>query len=82
MKKLPVALTLAAILTLGGLTGCHDEADDKPIDVPPPVAETTKVVPSPSVSVSASPSKSVSVSPSISVMPDENTNDVPGDGGR
>ncbi len=82
MNKLPLAVTLAAVLTLGGLTACHDD-EVKPIDVKP-VETTTSPVPVPSLSVSASPSKSVSVKPSVSVsvQPDENTNDVPGDGGR
>ncbi len=68
MNKLPIALSLAAVLTLGGLTGCHDETEDKPVQVPPTVA-TTKADPDPEVSVSVSaspvPSKSVSVAPSL-----------------
>lgn len=90
VKKLPVALTLFAIAALG-LTACDDPDADQPVEIPtavPSVEPSMSMSPSPvpcetSVSVSASPSASasVSVSPSLSLAPDQDTNDVPGDGG-
>lgn len=80
-----ILATLTAVVATGVLlTGCTDESDyDSPIMTPTEtVTETTTITPEPSVSVSVKPSISVKPSVSVSVAPDENENDVPGDGGR
>lgn len=91
VKKLPFALTVLAAVAAVSLTACTDD-EAEPVAPPPVTAPATTDAPLPpldpdaepsvSVSPSASPSTSVSVSPSVSVQPDEDTNDVPGDGGR
>lgn len=83
MKKLPVVLSLFAVLPFA-LMGCdNDEPDTGPIEVPSTV---TSVSPSPSVSTSMypSPEPCVSVSVSVSASPypsDIKKNDKKGDGG-
>lgn len=69
MKKLPIALSLLAVVGFS-LAACKDDDDEVPVQVPtlvPSVVVSMSPMPdcpSPSVSVSPSPVVSVSVSPS------------------